>query len=296
MIGMVFTWAPYLPRRYAASMLQLAGTSVDAISVAGMETCIVLPSLKLAFDIGRGPKFAVACSTVLFTHAHIDHMGGLAHHVATRSLLHMKPPTYVVPAEVEDAFHNLLDAFRQLDGSELPCRVIPANPGDAIPLGKGRTVRAFRAVHVVPALGYSIWQEHHRLRPDLVGQSGENIRDARARGEQVSETFATPIVAFTGDSCIDVLDREPVLCQAKLLMMEVSFLDDRVPVAAARKNGHIHLDEVIARADLFENEAILFTHLSARYRQAEAQAILDRRLPEHLKRRVTLLPRPSWVA
>lgn len=277
-------------------MLDLAGISVDAVSVAGMETCIGFPGLKLAFDIGRGPRRAVPWSTVMFTHAHIDHMGGIAHHVATRSLLSMKPPTYVVPAEVEQPFHNLLDAFRKLDGSDLPCTVLPASPGDEISLGKGRTVRPFRAAHVVPTLGYSVWQDHQKLRSDLVGKSGAEIRDARARGERVSEITSVPIIAFTGDSRIDVVDREEVLRQAKLLVMEVTFIDDRISVAQARKNGHIHLDEVIERADCFENEAILFTHLSARYRQAEAQAILDQRLPKGLRERVTLVPRPSWVA
>ncbi len=277
-------------------MLDLAGIAVDAVSVAGMETCIGLPGLKMAFDIGRGQRRSVSFSTVLFTHAHIDHMGGVAHHVATRGLLNMKPPTYVVPAEVEGAFHNLLDAFRTLDGSDLPCTVLPAQPGDEISLGKGRTIRPFRAAHVVSALGYSIWQDHQKLRSDLVGKSGEEIRAARARGEKVSETSSSPIIAFTGDSRIDVVDQQEVLRKAKLLIMEVTFVDDRVTVAQARKNGHIHLDEVIERADCFDNEAILFTRLSARYRQDEAQAILDQRLPGVLRERVTLLPRPGWVA
>jgi ribonuclease Z len=76
--------------------------------------------------------------------------------------------------------------------------------------------------------------------------------------------------------------------------MEVTFLDQRVPVDKARENGHIHLDEVIQRADLFENEAILFTHLSARYRYEEALEILAQRLPDGLKERVHLLERPAW--
>jgi ribonuclease Z len=71
----------------------------------------------------------------------------------------------------------------------------------------------------------------------------------------------------------------------------VTFLDDRVPVAEARAKGHVHLDEVVERAELFENEALLFTHFSARYRPAEVRAILAARLPPALAERVTpLLP------
>ena len=65
-------------------MPRLAGILVDGVSVGGVETCIDLPEFKLAFDIGRCPDDAVLRPTILFTHAHMDHMGGVAWHAATR--------------------------------------------------------------------------------------------------------------------------------------------------------------------------------------------------------------------
>ena len=62
---------------------------------------------------------------------------------------------------------------------------------------------------------------------------------------------------------------------------------------SARSKGHIHLDEVVARADQLQNEAILFTHLSARYSADEAERALDERLPPSLRERVTLLRPPA---
>ena len=76
-----------------AKTFTLDGLDVRAVSVAGMETCIGLPSLKTCFDIGHGHRSTARNHTVLFTHAHIDHMGGIGHHAATRSLLSMAPPT-----------------------------------------------------------------------------------------------------------------------------------------------------------------------------------------------------------
>ena len=118
----------------------------------------------------------------------------------------------------------------------------------------------------------------------------DEIRAARARGIDVTQPVETCEVAFTGDTLIEAIEREAPLRTARLLLMEVTFLDERVSVEAARDKGHIHLDEVIERADLFENEQIVFTHLSARYRPAEAKRILQQRLPEGLRERVTLLP------
>ena len=56
---------------------------------------------------------------------------------------------------------------------------------------------------------------------------------------------------------------------------------------------HLVHDEVIERADVFENEAILFTHFSARYGRDEVLSLLDARLPEGLRDRVTPLLPPA---
>lgn len=272
--------------------LTVAGIAVDAVSVGGLETCIQLPGYGVAFDMGRARRSAVARRTVLFTHAHIDHMGDVAAHCATRSMMGMEPPRYAVPAENVDAFKRLLAVWRELDGSPLTCEVIPAEPGTEIAIKKGVVARAFRVAHRVPTLGWSLWEGTQKLKPAWRGRPGPEIRDARLRGEAVTHKVERPVVAFTGDTLIEAVDTQPVLRTARLLIMEVTFLDDRVSVEQCRSKGHIHLDEVIARADRFDNEAILFTHLSARYGHDEAEQLLDEKLPEALRRKVTLLPSP----
>lgn len=276
-----------------SARLQLAGVAVEAVSVGGLETCIQLPGYDLCFDMGRSSRSAVARSTVLFTHAHIDHMGDVAAHCATRSMMHMAPPRYLVPAENLDALKRLLAAWRDLDGSELPCTLIPAAPGTEVELKGKAFARAFRVAHRVPTLGWGVWERSRKLKASWQGRPGAEIRDARQAGEDVTEVVERPVVAFTGDTLIEAVERHAVLRQARLLIMEVTFLDDRVSVAQCRSKGHIHLDEVLERADLFENDAILFTHTSARYGWREAQEILARRLPPVLSERVTLLPPPG---
>ncbi len=272
-------------------MLKLAGFDVEAVSVGGLETCIELPSLGLAFDIGRCPMSAVRRDTLLFTHAHMDHMGGIAYHAATRDLLHMAPPTYIVPRENHADVLALLDVWRRLDHSTLPCTVIPCAPGERVPLSGGRAAVAFRSPHRVPCQGYGLVARRKKLLPAFAALAGPELQRRRLAGEVVQEEYDVVEVAFTGDSLIEVVDREPMVRQARLLVMEVTFLDERVPVAAARSKGHIHLDEVIERAALFENEALLFTHFSARYSAADILRILDARLPPGLRERVTpLLP------
>jgi len=275
-------------------MLQLAGIAVDARSIGGMETCIQFPGLGFAFDIGRSPRKSVHRDVVLFTHAHMDHMGGIAYHAATRALRHLSPPTYVVPHEKLEDVERLLGIWRRLDGSSLPVELVPLGPGGELRLRRDLVARPFRADHVGPCQGYALWSRRQKLRPELAGVGGDEIARRRRAGEVVTRPVETPEVAFCGDTRIEVVEREEVVRRARLLILEVTFLDDRVPVVEARAKGHVHLDEVCERASLFENEAILFTHFSARYTRHEIARLLEKKLPAALAGRVTpLYPPPA---
>ncbi len=276
-------------------MLKLADIEVEAVSVGGLETCIELPGWQLCFDIGRCPPSSVRRGTVLITHAHMDHAGGIAYHAAMRDLFGMPAASYLVPRANAEDFERLFDAWRALDRSDVPARLVPCGPGDRVPLGRDRFAIPFRAQHRVVAQGYALVRERSRLRTDLGGQPQDEIRRRRLSGEEVTERYDSVEVAFSGDTTIDIVDREPRVRTARLLILEVTFFDDRVPVAAARSKGHVHLDEVVERAHLFENEAILFTHASARYGHDEIERILDRRLPAALRSRVTALPPPPYA-
>lgn len=274
-------------------MLELAGIRIDAISIGGLRTCIQLPGMDLAFDMGCCPPSSVSRRNVLFTHAHTDHMASVVLHCATRDLTGMKPPHYVIPPENAEAFGELFAVWRKLDRSSLPCNIHPVGPGTVYPLSKGRTARPVRAYHRVAAQGYVISQRKKKLKAQWLGKSHTEIREARMAGVEITDSVESIEVAFTGDSRIEILDKNPEMYKARLLMMEVTFIDEKIPVARARSQGHIHLDEVIERADRFENEAILFTHLSARYDARRAEEVIQQRLPAHLASRVTLLHPPK---
>ncbi|MFQ5655798.1 MAG: MBL fold metallo-hydrolase [Planctomycetota bacterium] len=271
-------------------MPELAGILVEGISVGGIETCLHLPRMKLAFDVGRCPPEVVQRDTILFTHAHMDHMGGLAYHAATRALRGMSPPTYVVPHEDVEAVRDLFGVWRRLDRSELPHRLVGLGPGEELDLHGGLLARPFRSHHCSPCQGYGLWSVRNKLKPAYRGSSSREIRRLRVeQGVEVTEPVETPVVAFTGDSRIEVVEGEEVVRRARLLVLEVTFVDDRVSVERCRAKGHIHLEEVAERADLFENEALLLTHFSSRYTAAEIVQALDRRLPRGLRGRVTPL-------
>ena len=143
-------------------MQRLAGIDIDAISTAGLGTCIQFPQLDLCFDLGICPQSAIRLRTVLFTHAHIDHMGGVVQHCASRTMLGMKPARYVLPPEHVEAFHGILDAWKRLDRNRLDCEVHPLGVNETVQLRSGHYARAFRASHTMPAQGYVVYRVNRK--------------------------------------------------------------------------------------------------------------------------------------
>jgi len=273
--------------------LTLAGIALRARSVAGTETCIELPGHRLCFDIGRcTSKAAGRCRTILCTHAHVDHLGALAHHVSRRAMWGLPPTRLIVPASEVEAVHRLLEAWRTLARSELPCEVIGAEPGVELSLGKKLSVRPFRASHRVPTLGYALVRRARRLRAELRGLPGPQIAARREAGEDVTEPFEEVEVAFTGDTRAAVLAREPWLSEARLLIIECTFLDGDHDVARADRTGHVALADLARHADRLTQDAVLLTHFSSRYAPDEVRAALTRVLPRDVRSRVTPLIPP----
>lgn len=54
--------------------LHIEGYSIGGLSIAGHETCVILPSLNLAFDIGKCPQRAVSQQFLFISHGHMDHI------------------------------------------------------------------------------------------------------------------------------------------------------------------------------------------------------------------------------
>lgn len=55
-------------------VMNIEGYPVKGLSIAGHETCIIFPTLNLAFDIGRCPHQAIQQDFLCISHAHMDHI------------------------------------------------------------------------------------------------------------------------------------------------------------------------------------------------------------------------------
>ncbi len=261
--------------------------TIRGISVGGVYTSLAVPELGLMFDAGASPRSNGAIDTILLSHGHVDHIGALPALLGIRAL-HGKtrPPRVVMPAEIVGDLSAALEALSRLQRWPLAIEALGLSPGDELALRGDLRIRAVRTFHPVPSLGYVIVRRVSKLRPELLGLPGPEIAARRRAGEDVTAHDDRLELAYATDTLVSALDHAPELLQTRVLIVECTFLDERKSLADARAGCHIHLDEIIERADRFANEHIVMMHVSQIYRPDEVAGVLDARVPPALRARI----------
>lgn len=268
--------------------LVFKGLTIEGYSRAAVQSYWRIPELKLGFDLGGSPWAFMGTQTFFVTHAHLDHLAAIPVYVARRRMMKMDPPTIYLPEESVDNVRRVLQAWQRLDRGRMICELIGVKSGDEIQLSREHVVTAFATKHTVPSVGYVVWDRRRKLRPDLQGLSGDEIRDRRLAGEEVTHEVRVPLVCYVGDSAPAGLDNCPAVYDAQVLITEMTFFRPEHRKEKIHKFGHTHIDDIIDRAERFKNELIILTHFSTRYQEKQIQAAVEKRLPTGLRERVKL--------
>jgi ribonuclease Z len=271
--------------------LEAAGIPIEGVSIAGHESFYKLPTLRTLLEFGRAPEDVVGYATACVSHGHLDHMAGLAHYASRRRLADLPTARVVVPAEAAPDVARWIEACQRLERFEYDLEVVAASPGDRLRLRNDLDLTVLPGRHRVPTVGYLFSEMRHKLRDEFAGKEGSEIAALRASGVEVTRPERVPLLAYPGDCSAEIFEVCPELFGARVLLLECSFLfpEDR---DRAREYGHIHLDDVVANADRFENDAVVLTHFSQRYSPPEIRAALQS-LPEPLRGKTSAFLPPA---
>lgn len=264
------------------------GWTIEGYSRAAVQSYWRIPELKVGFDLGAQPWDFMGTSLWFVSHTHLDHVAALPVYVARRRMMKMEPPTIYLPAHAIESVQHVLRSFSRLDRSRMPCELIPVNPGDEFELSREHIMTAVATQHTVPSLGYVLWERRKKLKGEYQGLSGEQIRDLKLAGTEISEERRIPLVAYLGDSAPKGLDDNPVMFEAELLIAEMTFVAPGHRKDKIHKFGHMHLDDFVERQHQFQNERIIAAHFSTRYHDKQIREYVHRALPDLLGGRLHL--------
>jgi len=247
-------------------------------SRAGEGTLILLPQLHLALDAGRAHRALPAMTTLLVSHGHVDHLGGIAYWASQRQLQSMGPARLFAPGTIAPGIEELLATHARLEGGKAyEVEVIAVEAGERHPLRRDIDLVFFPTDHWVTTLGSRLVWRRHRLLPDLAELSGEEIARLRSAGETVTEEIETNLLAYCADSGPGILVDLPDALSAEVVLIECSFYrpDDRERAASY---GHMHLEDLVPAVDRLSCRHLVMLHASRRHRLREVETILDERL------------------
>jgi ribonuclease Z len=216
------------------------------------------------------------------THTHLDHIAALPVFVARGRMMKMEPPIFYVPDHALDLIDHLLKICQRLDRGRQSCELVGVRPGDEFELSRELVLQAVPTRHTVPSIGYLVWERRKKLRAEYQGLSGDQIRDIRLSGVEVSEERRMPLVAYTGDTAPEGLDANPALYEARVLITEMSFVAPGHRKEKIHKHGHMHLDDFCERRERFKNELVVAAHFSTRYHDKQILHYVRKSLPDML--------------
>ena len=258
--------------------LRLGDVHLEGVSRAGTESWLRVHPSGVAFDVGRGALQLAGSRELFVTHGHLDHALGVPYVLSQRTLHQMQGTRVFCPRETRAALADFIAAAARLEDAEYRYELTGLDPGDTVELGRDLAVEAFRTDHVVPSLGYHLVRRRRRLRADFRDLTGPEIAHRRAAGEDLLETHEELALTYCGDTGPGVFELEPRVFTTRTLVIECTFLGDDLREKGTRYK-HLHVEDLAAHAERFENEHLVLVHLSRRHRPGELAAAAEARLP-----------------
>jgi ribonuclease Z len=228
----------------------------------------------LAFDVGRGPRALVGATDLFLSHGHLDHAAGIPVLLSQRTLQRLGGARVHCPRSLAAPLDAYIRAAQALEDGEYAWEVHPFEPGERVAVGRDLWVEAFAVDHVLPTLGFHLVHRKRHLAPRFAGLSGPELAALRAQGVEIGEEVEEIQLTYSADTGPRLFDLEPRLFDAKVLMLECTFLGDEHRDKGERFK-HLHLEDIAARGADFRNQALVLHHLSRRFHAAELRAAAD---------------------
>ncbi len=279
--------------------LYLPPYRLQGISVAGEQTCIQIPELDVVFDIGLCTRASLSSPTILLSHAHMDHLGGLPYWFSQRYFQKIGGETHMpdrtdgkprVPVgrcvchpEIEQPLRAMMRAWEPLERQRTPFEIVALEPESDLEIKNNIRVRAIATRHTVPSLGFAVLERRSKLKDEFRDLPQEKLRELRSKDVEITRQIDIPIVAYTGDTTPGEFLVRDEFAEAKVVISECTFFEPE-HADRAKTGMHMHIDDIVRMLPVWKAEAIVLVHASRRTTIQYARERIEALAGEHARR------------
>lgn len=252
---------------------EFRGVRLVGFSLAGEESVIAAPELNVCFDIGRAPREVISIDNVCLSHGHMDHAAGIAYYLSQRNFIGNRPGRVILHRAIAQPVQKLMEVWGDIEGHITPGDIYGVEPLEDVEIRRGLLARPFAANHAGGALGFTLIDVRHKLRPEFHGLPGPAIVQLKRDGVQIEHLVEMPLLTYTGDTALGRFLEHDFVQQSQVLVVECTFFDPDHR-SRARAGRHIHVDDLPAILEAAPGAHVVLTHLSRRTDLRAAKRIL----------------------
>lgn len=266
----------------------LGGIHIAGFSLAGEETVIVVPEFNVCFDVGRAPREVIAIDNICLSHGHMDHAAGIAYYFSQRTFVGVGPGRVIVHRSLAGPLQQLMGLWADIERHPSPGQILGVEPLEDVTLRRNLLVRPFEVNHSTCALGYTLIERRHKLKPEFAGKSGPQLVELKRQGVEIEAWIEVPLLTYTGDTAVAPFLEYDFVRKSRAVLVECTFFE-REHLSRARSGRHVHVNDLPRiLADIPEAQ-IMLTHVTRRTDLRLAKRILDQVIDEADKERVSFL-------
>ena len=262
---------------------------IQGSSTAAFFTGFLIPSLGIGLDAGN--IFYKRPDHIFITHTHLDHIRSLPQSMmGLRGVKHLYN-IYAPSLAVKNLEDFVITSFRTNSLSDKDYserwKIHGCSKGDLFPLKikEGNVpivAEIFECDHYVPTISYGLSEVRKKLKNEYSKLSGNEIRNLRENGIQITEEVNFKKFCFVCDSSIQVFEMNPSILEYPVIFIECTFIFED-ELENAHRTKHIHWSQLKPYVENFPSTIFVMFHFSNRYELKEIDDFFTNENMKNLK-------------